>query len=261
MSVLVNEKQKGNPLLKFIRIVPWTFAPDIIPDYVVGSTCAIFISIKYHVLHPKHAERRIREVGKNFRLRVLLALVDDDSDTKSLQELNKLCFLSDFVLILAWSNEEAARYLETLKSYESKPLVAEKVETEFLPKLSKIMSSVKSVNKTDVVTLLDVFGTFGGIATASEEQIVLCPGIGERKVKRLYRALHEPFLKSAKRTHNDSVYTRQQPKLGQQTTGEGGHMEEKSISSISEPAPADEGHGDSRKETDRKPEPEFIDIS
>lgn len=35
--------QRGNPVLKFVRNVPWEFG-DIVPDYVLGqSTCALFL--------------------------------------------------------------------------------------------------------------------------------------------------------------------------------------------------------------------------
>lgn len=35
--------QRGNPVLKFIRNVPWEFG-DVVPDYVLGqSSCALFL--------------------------------------------------------------------------------------------------------------------------------------------------------------------------------------------------------------------------
>lgn len=35
--------QRGNPVLKFVRNVPWEFG-DVVPDYVLGqSTCALFL--------------------------------------------------------------------------------------------------------------------------------------------------------------------------------------------------------------------------
>lgn len=129
-------------------------------------------------------------------MRILLVFVDDESNITTLQELNKIAFACDFTLILAWSNAECARYLETFKAYEGKSAAAiqEKVETEFLPKLTSVLTNVRSVNKTDVITLLDVFGSFGNICRANEQELALCPGIGDKKVKRLHRALHEPFL-------------------------------------------------------------------
>lgn len=42
-SLLVGRQQKGNPVLRHIRNVPWEYAP-VLPDYVLGaSTCALFL--------------------------------------------------------------------------------------------------------------------------------------------------------------------------------------------------------------------------
>ncbi|KAG5456082.1 MAG: hypothetical protein BJ554DRAFT_4278, partial [Olpidium bornovanus] len=62
----------------------------------------------------------------------------------------------------AASNEEAGRYLETFKSFEHKPpdLIRERVDEKegYLGRLAAVLTSVKSVNKTDVVTLASHFG-------------------------------------------------------------------------------------------------------
>lgn len=198
----VNEVQRGNPLLQYVRNVKINYTRDIVPDYAMSTSCALFISVKYHHRHPKHISRRIDEVGKDYRLRVLLVLVDDESNLPAINELNRIAFNSSFTLILAFSNIECARYLETFKIYENKSAVSiqEREETEFLPRLNQVLSNVKSVNKTDVLTLLDAFGDFSSMCNASEEQLILCPGIGEKKVKRLYQALHVPF----QRRHDNS---------------------------------------------------------
>jgi DNA excision repair protein ERCC-1 len=164
----------------------------------MNSTCALFVSIKYHTLHPSYIDHRLREVGdRNYRLRVLLTLVDDDNNANALLELNRLCFANNFCLVLAWSDVECARYLETIKDYEGKSstVIQERVETDFLPKANKILTSVKSINKTDVTTLLDVFGNVKNIFNADEQQLVLVPGLGEKKVKRLHQAINTPFTK------------------------------------------------------------------
>lgn len=59
------------------------------------------------------------------------------------------------------------------------------------------LSSVKPVNKTDAMTLVKTFGTLENIIKASERRLSECPGFGATKAKKLYKALHEPFLKRA----------------------------------------------------------------
>uniref|UniRef100_A0A8C5YBN7 ERCC excision repair 1, endonuclease non-catalytic subunit n=1 Tax=Microcebus murinus TaxID=30608 RepID=A0A8C5YBN7_MICMU len=159
-SIIVSPRQRGNPVLKFVRNVPWEFG-DVIPDYVLGqSTCALFLSLRYHNLHPDYIHERLQGLGKNFALRVLLIQVDVKDPQQALKELAKMCILADCTLVLAWSPEEAGRYLETYKAYEQKPadLLLEKLEQDFVSRVTECLTTVKSVNKTDSQTLLATFG-------------------------------------------------------------------------------------------------------
>jgi hypothetical protein len=38
-SIHVSSRQKGNPLLKSIRKVPWEFVDGLVPDYTLGTSC------------------------------------------------------------------------------------------------------------------------------------------------------------------------------------------------------------------------------
>lgn len=76
-SILVNPKQRGNPILKSITNIPWEFDESIIPDYVVGTTnCVLYLSLRYHQLNPDYIHNRLKLLGKRFELRVLLVQVD-----------------------------------------------------------------------------------------------------------------------------------------------------------------------------------------
>lgn len=194
-AILVSNRQKGNPLLKHIRNVTWTFA-DVVPDYLLGqSSCALYLSLRYHLLHPDYLYYRIRELQKNFKLRVVLCHVDVEDVVKPLLEVTKTALLHDCTLLCAWSLEECGRYLETIKVYENKPadLIQGQMDTDYLSRLTHVLTSVRHVNKTDVVTLGTTFGSLSHIMDASMEDLARCPGIGERKVRRLYDTFHEPF--------------------------------------------------------------------
>lgn len=206
-SIIVSPRQRGNPVLQFVRNVPWEFG-EVQPDYVLGqSTCALFLSLRYHNLHPDYIHERLQGLGKSFALRVLLVQVDVKDPQQALKELAKMCILADCTLILAWSPEEAGRYLETYKAYEQKPadLLMEKLEQDFVSRVTDCLTTVKSVNKTDSQTLLAAFGSLEQLIAASREDLALCPGLGPQKARRLYDVLHEPFLKvpqdSAARGH------------------------------------------------------------
>ncbi|KAK9145729.1 hypothetical protein Sjap_005632 [Stephania japonica] len=227
-AILVSHRQKGNPLLKHIRNVKWVFA-DVVCDYLLGQTsCALYIRffnytspfyallvavdsyiagiggiadkgksviLRYHLLHPDYLYFRIRELQKNFKLRVVLCHVDVEDVIKPLHEVTRTALLHDCTLLCAWSLEECGRYLETIKVYENKPadILQGQTDTDYLSRLNHAITSVRSVNKTDVVNLGSSFGSLSRIMDASMEELAHCPGIGERKVKRLYDTFHEPF--------------------------------------------------------------------
>lgn len=202
-AILVSHRQKGNPLLKYIRNVRWVFA-DVVCDYLLGpNSCALYLSVRYHLLHPDYLYFRIRELQKNFKLRVILCHVDVEDVVKPLQEVTRTAMLHDCTLLCAWSLEECGRYLETIKVYENKPadILQGQTDTDYLSRLSHALTTVRHVNKTDVVTLGSTFGSLSNIMDVSMEDLARCPGIGERKVKRLYDTFHEPFKHDVSSLH------------------------------------------------------------
>lgn len=194
-AILVSHRQKGNPLLKHIRNVRWEFA-DIVCDYLLGQdTCALYLSVRYHLLHPDYLYFRIRELQKKFKLRVVLCHIDVEDVVKPLLEITKTSMLHDCTLLCGWSLEECGRYLETIKVYQHKSadIIQGQMDTDYMSRLTHALTSIRHVNKTDVVTLGSTFGSLSHIMDASMEDLGRCPGIGERKVKRLYETFHEPF--------------------------------------------------------------------
>ncbi|XP_078154556.1 nucleotide repair protein isoform X2 [Carex rostrata] len=183
-AILVSHRQKGNPLLKHIRNVRWVFT-DIVPDYMLGpSSCALYLSLRYHLLHPDYLYYRIRELQRNFKLRVVLCHVDLEDVLKPLQEVTKTALLHECTLLCAWSLEECGRYLETIKVYENKPAdtIREQTDTDYMSRLTHALTSIRHINKTNVVTLGSSFGSLSRIMDSSMEELAQCPGIGEKKV-------------------------------------------------------------------------------
>ena len=93
--------------------------------------------------------------------------------------------------------QECARYLETYKSYETKPAdaIQGRTDEDYLSRLNSALTTVRGVNKTDVLTLGATFKTATSIMKASMEELAACPGLGPTKVRRLHDTFHEPFRK------------------------------------------------------------------
>nr|CAD7207194.1 unnamed protein product [Timema douglasi] len=68
-------------------------------------------------------------------------------------------------------------------------------EIVFLFKLVSVLTSIRSINRTDATTLLSTFGSLERLLRASPETLALCPGLGPSKAARLHKVLHQPFLR------------------------------------------------------------------
>ncbi|GAA6056437.1 hypothetical protein JCM3770_007468 [Rhodotorula araucariae] len=195
-SILVNTRQKGNPIIDHIRTVPWEYG-DIKCDYQVGATTGVlFLSIRYHLLHPEYIHTRIADLGQNYNLRIILVQCDADNHTAAMKELTKVALVNGYTLMTCWTSQEAGRYLEAYKQFERKPpdLIRERTDASYTAHMTAALTEVRGVNKTDVTTLMSSLGTFAKIVTAPASQLSTLPGLGDKKVRRLREAFTAPFV-------------------------------------------------------------------
>jgi len=202
-AILVSPRQKGNPILNNIRALPWEYS-DIPADFVLGlTTCALFLSLKYHRLHPEYIYTRIKALQGKYNLRVILTMVDIQNHEEPLKELSKTSLINNVTVILCWSAQEAGRYLELFKSFENAAPTSIRAQqaTSYWDKLVEFMTVPRSINKVDAVTLVSSFGSARTAVNARPEEVSLVPGWGEKKVLRWTATVREPFrvLRAAKR--------------------------------------------------------------
>ncbi|KAL1227861.1 DNA excision repair protein [Trichinella spiralis] len=176
-SVIVNHRQKGNSVLRYVRNVVWEFG-ETKADFVLGQCCcALFLSLKFHKVHPTYIHQRMKEVGHKYAVQVLFVLVDVMEPENTLRELNSVCYHAEWTLILTWSPEEVGEYIESYKIYENKPaefLMTKSAATDSRSRLAELLTCIKPITKTDADSLIDMFGR-----------------MGRRKAKKL----HEGFAK------------------------------------------------------------------
>ncbi|KAJ7096233.1 restriction endonuclease type II-like protein [Mycena epipterygia] len=243
-NIIVNPLQRGNPVLEAIRNVPKEFG-DIVCDYQVGRTTGVlFLSLKYHRLHPEYIHTRIEKLGHSYSLRILLVMSDVTEHRDPIRELTKMCLINNVTILVAFSCvvfsssrafvhllsrvEEAGHYLATFKQFEHKPpdMIKERVDKDYDSILRSTLTSISKVNKTDVETLRTSFGSFANISRATSDQLQNLPGFGQVKVRNIKNAFDKPIRNNATTTLD---------MLATQAKGKGKEREEQPPSSSSRP--------------------------
>ncbi|KAL1725859.1 DNA repair protein rad10 [Schizophyllum commune] len=198
-NIIVRPVQRGNPVLEAIKHVGKEYG-DIVADFQVGRTTGVlFLSLKYHRLHPEYVHTRIEKLGHSYTLRILLILCDVSEHRDPIKELTKTCLINNITVIVAFSVEEAGHYLATFKQFEHRPpdMIKERVDKDYNSVLRSALTSISKVNKTDVETLRTSFGSFADIARASSDQLSNLPGFGQVKVKNIKNAFEKPIRNKA----------------------------------------------------------------
>lgn len=153
--------------------------------------------MKYHRLHPEYIYTRIKLLGGNstFSLRVVLVQVDTDQHAEPIKELTKTSIINNLTVILCWSAAEAGKYVESYKVLEKAgtKLIKERRAEDYVSRVEDFATSVKGVNRTDALGLITMFGSVRAAVNASEGQLNLIPGWGEKKVQRWGSVVNENF--------------------------------------------------------------------
>jgi DNA excision repair protein ERCC-1 len=206
-QIQVSRSQTGNPLLEYLQFYQMNSKIKDV-DYVINSKCiALFLSLRYHKLHPEYIYNKLKKITYNHEdtLKVLLVYVDVEDFQDTVRELNKLCLFNKLTIILAWTNEQCATYLQNLKYVEKeaskriiqgnrtddKEVLAN--DGKYLERVMKTVSSVKSVSQTDSKSLLARFGSVRSIIAADADGLQGIEGLGPLKVERLLAAFNQPF--------------------------------------------------------------------
>ncbi|OCF56284.1 DNA excision repair protein ERCC-1 [Kwoniella mangroviensis CBS 10435] len=233
-SIIYNSVQKRNPVLGSIKNVSVEIG-DIVADYQVGAhNGVLFLSLKYHRLHPEYIHQRIEKMKGNYNLRIILVLCDVAEHQQSLRELNKIAIINEYTVFVAWSNDEIAQYLTCFKSFEHKSAdsLKERIQQTYHDQLQHVLTSGRKVNKTDADNLAAQFGSFANISRQPSKILSNVKGLGATKVTSLVDAFNKPFLVGGLKTTTDTTSLR---------TEGGSNSNEKTSEDIGSPDwPADE---------------------
>lgn len=205
-TIIVNKRHAGNDVVKHFKKCAFTVSADIEPDFVLGrNACALYLSMRFHAINPNYIYDRITALGKDYDLRLLLVIVDHIEYESFLKELSKLCIRCNLTLMLAWSVEDAAVYLERYKLSENAPaesIMGTSTNPDYEDALDQYMvdalAECKTVNRTDAATIIGLFDNFERICRASPQELALCPGVGTQKTTKLHNLLHRKIKKNTR---------------------------------------------------------------
>lgn len=130
------------------------------------------------------------------RLRILLVHVDIENHQDALKELTKTTLKQDFTILLAWSAEEAGRYLAELKIMESASAKAIQGHTtdDYEATLQDVLGKVKGINKNDALSLVAQYGSLKNAILDGGRTAEAIGGWGTVKVKKFKEAITQPFI-------------------------------------------------------------------
>ncbi|CAJ1348657.1 unnamed protein product [Effrenium voratum] len=197
-AIVARTRQQANPVLSCIRSTLVEFVADdtLSADFLAGpDTAVLFISLRFQRVHPEYLDRRIQGLGE-WRNRILLCRVDVEQPEEALEQVTLAAFHGKLSLLLAWTDAEAAAYIETLHRYQSKGAEAlmGRLNQDHHARHLEVLTTIKGINKTDAAALSTCFGSFAGVAKASSEDLQRCSGIGDKKVRQLSNVFHKPFF-------------------------------------------------------------------
>jgi DNA excision repair protein ERCC-1 len=118
-AMLIHPNQRQNPLIQCLANTAFAFHDGLNVDFHISqSICALFLSIRYHRLHPHYLHTRMttnRSALEGYTRRVVLLKVDVDDGDANLLDLNVLCAAQEWTLLVGFTDDELAFYLFNLK--------------------------------------------------------------------------------------------------------------------------------------------------
>ena len=125
-------------------------------------------------------------------MKVLILQNDAKEDMGYITSIQMDCFQWDIKVLISWSTDESAKYIQIFKQYENKGtgLLEENKKNKTHEDLAiDTMTSVKSITKKDAQNLLKTYGSIAKIIQVKDyKDFLQIDGIGKTKVDCLTQA-------------------------------------------------------------------------
>ncbi|EPR79464.1 Ercc1 DNA repair protein [Spraguea lophii 42_110] len=179
--ILVSTSQKGNGILNYITKSLWSYSPNIKSDYEVdGDISILFLSLRFHLCKPDYIYKKIKI---KYNLKILLLLVDIPNYELLITELFEFCDFYDTTIILSYSNEEAARYIQSfdLNKKRTENIIQKKEGDHKM----RFLCGIPKITKEDAVNLEMKYKNIKNIINSSGEELKGINNMGDKKIKSM----------------------------------------------------------------------------
>lgn len=190
--IKINMLQKGNNLINHLTYSTYVFEEKLTTDYEINDSISVlFLSLRFHCCKPEYIYRRINKL-RPYKLSVLLLLVDSDNYNSTLLEILER---TEMTLIVAFSNEECARYLRgfDINANRSINLIRKKNFDH-----ETFLTSFKKLNKNNVESIMNTYLTLREAFEDIDKNMKFIGGFGETKASELKKYYEMDFKTSEK---------------------------------------------------------------
>ena len=169
------------------------------PDFVIADTCIVLLMLKdyFHRVSKKGmSDETIPLALHEFHRKVLFLQLEGCTTLQAMVEVQTSSIRRGFALVCLFTPAELNSYLEAFSAASSVSKRATATSMDTGPLVPYVLSSIKSVCKSDVIAFQRNFTCISDVLRAKERALSLVPGIGSKKIQRMRQSTGKPFLGS-----------------------------------------------------------------
>jgi DNA excision repair protein ERCC-1 len=194
LPLTISKRQEKNPLIPLLSVAEIEWSETTVADYSIGRDVAVlFLTLKYHRLHPEYLTNRIRDFRGGFPVRLLLFLVNDENPDQVISRLTALSIANSMNLILAFDYEEASRWILSLYTTQDAPVEDLKASNETMREMAIDALNALGTSKKEAESLLSEIPVLADILCSSKDKLANTCILSEKKVDNIIAVVEEPF--------------------------------------------------------------------
>jgi DNA excision repair protein ERCC-1 len=195
LPLTISRRQQGNPMIPVLESgAEVVFADSSVADYTIGKDLAVlFLTLKYHRQHPDYLGERLRDFRGSFPVRLLLFLVNDENPDRVISRLTSVAMANNMNLILAFTYEEAARWLLTLYNTQDAGVDDLRAMNESHTETATEALHAIGLSRREAEAMLRAFPTVAELLLAPRDALVKAAAVSEKKVDLLIEMITKPM--------------------------------------------------------------------